>query len=201
MLLPYFLILIAIFAILRGRAQRSDQEKQDSFWEKEQRANMTRKQDISHLDYIEIPLDTFPIGRFADSQLAGTESELERLSSRKILNLSGISNTDLKLQYGAANLTALSEYDANYTALARAVTAYGKRLAELGHTAEAVTVLEFGISCNTDVSANYTLLGSLYSENGQFDKIEQLADTVRSLNLLLKDSILRQLAQCSASSQ
>lgn len=197
LLLPYVFVLLSIFALLRNRSQRSFKEKQDSFWEKEQRANLTRKQDISNLDYIKIPLDIFPSGKYADEQLASLDSELTRLSDRKILNLSGISNTDLKLKYGAANLPALSEYDTNYTTLARTIAAYGKRLAELGHRQEAIAVLEFGVACKTDISTNYTLLGSLYQENGQSDKVEQLTETVRSLDILLKESILQQLAQCS----
>lgn len=195
LLLPYLIVLLAVFALLRNRSHRNYQEKQESFWEKEQRANLTRKQDISNLDYIEIPLDTFPCGRYKDPQLEALETELTRLGSRKILNLSGISNTDLKLKYGAANLTALSEYDMNFTSLARTIAAYGKRLAELGHTPEAIAVLEFGVSCRTDVSTNYTLLGSLYYENGHPEKAQQLAGTVQDMDLLLKDSILQQLAE------
>lgn len=193
--LPFFLIILSIFGLLRGRATRSFKEKQDSFWERERRANLTRKQDISGLDYIKIPLDSFPIGRFADDTLTELETTLVNLSSRQILNLSGITNTDLKLLYGPANLPVLSECDANYIVLARTITAYGKRLSELGHQKEAVSVLEFGVSSKTDISTNYTLLGSLYRENGQTAKVEQLAETVRNTDMLLKDSILQQLAQ------
>lgn len=195
MLLPYILILLSVFSLLRNRSKRSMKDKQDSFWEKEQRANMTRKQDISGLDYIEIPLGTFPIGQFADDKLASLEQTLVNLSSRKILNLSGISNTDLKLQYGAANLPLLSEYDACFTTLARTLTSYGEQLAKLGHWEEAVQVLEFGIACKTDVSKNYTLLGSLYRERGETARLDALIETVRGTDMLLKDSILQQLAQ------
>lgn len=192
---PFFLLILGIFAILRSRASRSFKAKQEAFWEREQRANLTRRKDISGLDYIQIPLDAFPIGQYADPALAELETSLTNLSGRQILNLSGISNTDLKLMYGAANLPALSDCDASFIVLARTIAAYGKRLAELGHPQEAIRVLEFGVSCKTDISTNYTLLGSLYRENGQADKVYQLAETVRSMDLLLKDSILRQLAE------
>lgn len=196
LILPFVLILLSVFSLLRNRSKRSMKESQDAFWEKEQLANRTRKQDISNLDYIEIPLDVFPTGTYDDPQLATLDAELERLHNRKILNLSGISNTDLKLKYGVANLTALSEYDANYTVLARTIVAYGKRLAELGYKEDAIRVLEFGVSCKTDVSANYTLLGSLYMENGQSEKVEQLIESVNGMEFLMKDSILQKLTQC-----
>lgn len=194
LIFPFFLVILGIFSILRSRSTRSFKAKQEAFWEKEQRANLTRKKDISNLDYIQIPLDTFPIGQYPDPALTELEATLTHLSSRQILNLSGISNTDLKLMYGAANLPVLSDCDANFIVLARAIAAYGKRLAELGHPQEAIRVLEFGVSCKTDISTNYTLLGSLYRENGQEDKVGQLAETVRNMDMLLKDSILRQLA-------
>lgn len=195
LLLPYIIILLSVLALLRNRTNRTSKKNQDSFWEKEQRANHTRKQDISDLDYIQIPLDTFPIGQFTDEKLTSLEQTLTSLSNRKILNLSGISNTDLKLQYGAANLPVLSECDANFTLLARTITAYGERLAELGHWKEAVLILEFGIQCKTDLSKNYTLLGTLYRDHDDSAKIQQLVDIVQNMDLLLKDSILQQLLQ------
>ncbi len=193
MLLPFIIIILSLFSLFRNRSHRSIQESQESFWEKEQRANQTRKQDISGLSYIHIPLDTFPCGQYQDPGLQELEQTLETLSTRKILNLTGISNTDLKLRYGAANLNILSDCDANFTTLARTLTAYGEQLAALGHWQDAVRVLEFGVSCGTDISKNYTLLGSLYKEHGETARLNSLIETVQATDLLLKASILQQL--------
>ena len=65
LLLPFILILLSLFSLFRNRSQRSIKESQDAFWEKEQRANRTRKQDISGLDYIQIPLNSFPLGNYS----------------------------------------------------------------------------------------------------------------------------------------
>lgn len=193
MLLPFIIILLSLFNLFRNRSRRSMKESQDAFWEKEQRANQTRKQDISHLDYIQIPLNTFPIGKYGDDKLSELEQTLHTLSSRKILNLSGISNTDLKLQYGAANLPVLSDCDTQFTTLARTLSAYGEQLAALGHWQDAVRVLEFGVACKTDISKNYTLLGTLYREHNQSDKLNELIEIVRSSDMLLKNTVLKQL--------
>lgn len=195
LILPFVIILLSLFSLFRNRSSRAMKDREDSFWEKELRANQTRKQDISGLDYITIPLYAFPIGAYPDDRLTELEQTLQNLSSRKILNLSGISNTDLKLQYGAANLNILSDCDSNFTTLARTLVSYGEQLAALGHWQDAVSVLEFGISCKTDVSKNYTLLGSLYREHGETAKLNELAETVRGSDMLLKDSILKQLTQ------
>ena len=193
MILPFVIILLSLFNLFRNRSRRSMKESQDAFWEKEQRANQTRKQDISHLDYILIPLNTFPIGKYGDDKLSEFEQTLHTLSSRKILNLSGISNTDLKLQYGAANLPVLSDCDTQFTTLARTLSAYGEQLAALGHWQDAVHVLEFGVACKTDISKNYTLLGTLYHEHNQTDKLNELIEIVRSSDMLLKNTVLKQL--------
>lgn len=193
MILPFVIILLSLFNLFRNRSRRSMKESQDAFWEKEQRANQTRKQDISHLDYIQIPLNTFPIGKYGDDKLSELEQTLRTLSSRKILNLSGISNTDLKLQYGAANLPVLSDCDTQFTTLARTLSAYGEQLAALGHWQDAVCVLEFGVACKTDISKNYTLLGTLYREHNQSDKLNELIEIVRSSDMLLKNAALKQL--------
>ncbi|MCI9612340.1 MAG: hypothetical protein HFH33_10015 [Eubacterium sp.] len=193
LLLPFILILLSLFSLFRNRSQRSIKESQDAFWEKEQRANRTRKQDISGLDYIQIPLNSFPLGNYSDEKLEALEQTLISLSSRKILNLSGISNTDLKLKYGAANLNILADCDASFTKLARTLADYGEQLNTLGHWQEAISVLEFGVLCKSDVSKNYTLLGSLYKEHGEADKLQKLVETVAATDMLLKDSILRQI--------
>lgn len=193
MILPFVIILLSLFNLFRNRSRRSMKESQDAFWEKEQRANQTRKQDISHLDYIQIPLNTFPIGKYGDDKLSEFEQTLHTLSSRKILNLSGISNTDLKLQYGAANLPVLSDCDTQFTTLARTLSAYGEQLAALGHWQDAVHVLEFGVACKTDISKNYTLLGTLYHEHNQTDKLNELIEIVRNSDMLLKNTVLKQL--------
>ncbi len=145
------------------------------------------------MDYIQIPLNTFPIGKYGDDKLSEFEQTLHTLSSRKILNLSGISNTDLKLQYGAANLPVLSDCDTQFTTLARTLSAYGEQLAALGHWQDAVHVLEFGVACKTDISKNYTLLGTLYREHNQTDKLNELIEIVRSSDMLLKNTVLKQL--------
>ena len=134
LILPFILILLSTFSLFRNRSQRAMQKQKEAFWEKEQRANLTRKQDISGLDYIQIPLDSFPVGQFPDERLSSLEQTLERLGSRQILNLSGISNTDLKLKYGAANLPVLSDCDANFTTLATVIVSYGERLPQSSAT-------------------------------------------------------------------
>ena len=60
------------------------------------------------LRYIKIPLETFPTHLLNDDAAVMECIEtIESLTSMKIVNLTGWSNTDLKLEYGTANINDL----------------------------------------------------------------------------------------------
>ena len=191
--LGLFIIFLSVAAYYRKRATAQQKKVTEDFWSREDQANQVRRKDISNLPYINIPLEKFPIGISDDEELTDYENDLKNLASRKILNLSHQSNTDLKLAYGPANLPALSEYDQNYTTLLRNLVAYADCLIKNGFKAEAVPVLEFGISIDSDIRANYTLLAELYREQGNAAKIQKLIDKAASLDSMMRSAILEQL--------
>ena len=191
--LGLFIIFISVAAYYRKRATAQQKKVTEDFWSREDQANQIRRKDISNLPYITIPLEKFQIGISDDEELTDYENDLKTLASRKILNLSHQSNTDLKLAYGPANLPALSEYDQNYTTLLRNLVAYADCLIKNGFKSEAVPVLEFGISIDSDIRANYTLLAELYKEQGKTAKIQELIDKAASLDSMMRSAILEQL--------
>ena len=186
--LGLFIIFLSVAAYYRKRATAQQKKVTEDFWNREDQANQIRRKDISNLPYITIPLEKFPIGISDDEELTDYENDLKTLASRKILNLSHQSNTDLKLAYGPANLPALSEYDQNYTTLLRNLVAYADCLIKNGFEAEAVPVLEFGISIDSDIRANYTLLAELYKEQGNASKIQELIDKAASLDSMMRSA-------------
>ena len=191
--LGLFIIFLSVAAYYRKRATAQQKKVTEDFWNREDQANQIRRKDISYLPFITIPLEKFPIGISDDEELTDYENDLKTLASRKILNLSHQSNTDLKLAYGPANLPALSEYDQNYTTLLRNLVAYADCLIKNGFKAETVPVLEFGISIDSDIRANYTLLAELYKEQGNASKIQELIDKAASLDSMMRSAILEQL--------
>lgn len=191
--LGLFIIFLSVAAYYRKRATAQQKKVTEDFWSREDQANQIRRKDISNLPYITIPLEKFPIGISDDEELTDYENDLKTLASRKILNLSHQSNTDLKLAYGPANLPALSEYDQNYTTLLRNLVAYADCLIKNGFRADAIPVLEFGISIDSDIRANYTLLAELYKEQGKTAKIQELIDKAASLDSMMRSAILEQL--------
>ena len=55
-----FILFLAYYAYRRKQIDKVNTQKESDFWQRENDANSTRKQDITNLDYIQIPVDTFP---------------------------------------------------------------------------------------------------------------------------------------------
>ena len=128
-------------------------------------------------------------------EIAKAEHSICALSGKRILNLTGISNTELRLTYGTMNLEPLTACDQNFTALIRSLQKWGALLVSSGNYTDAVTVLSYSVSIGSDIAGTYTLLGRLYKANGELSKIEELKTSAEELTTLMKPSILRDLDQ------
>lgn len=190
-------IFFCLFVTFSVRKRKRQEEKAEvAFWEKEHQANLTRKKPIDHLPFIQIPFDTFPSELLSeDEEIQNIIETIKQLSNCKILNLTGISNTDLKLEYGVANLTFLTECDQNYTLLVRTLQKWADILLQHGFTSQARTLLEFALETKTDVSATYYTLAKIYQDSGEPEKIKNLIQTAQSLNSMMKNVIVRTLQE------
>lgn len=196
--MPLVIIIIVLYFIMRidsNKVNKKVADEKQSFWNKEYKSNEIRKQDVSSLDYIKIPLDKLPIKDTTDETLLALQYSIINLSKVSILNLTGVSNTDLKLQYGVANLNFLSECDNNYTLLVNSLYKWGSYLYDNGQLDNAKIVLEYGITCNTDISKNYILLANIYKEQNTPNKIDKLLDIISNLNTFRKESILKSVRE------
>ena len=187
------MIFVVVVSYKRRKADRTRENKERDFWERENAANATRKQDISNLNYVDFTGVSLPFARFSDDFLHQCEEQILKLKDEKILNLTGITNTDLKLKYGAANLTFLTQCDQNFTLLARTLNSWGQRLKELSHTEEAIQVLTFAVSIESDIKNTYQLLAELFLQTGQQEKLKDLKSSASNLNSLMKEPILAML--------
>ncbi len=195
LLLPLVILILFLINHNIKRTSRIDAAKRDSFWENEAKANRTRKVNIDNLDYIVIPIDTLPFLEKpkANDAIIGYQNTILELKDKKILNLTGYTNTQLKEMYGAANLDFLSSCDANYTKLVSTLSRLGQELINLSLCDEAVIVLELGIEFKTDVSQNYYLLANEYIRRNETYKIPHLIDVASSIKSISKDAIIDRL--------
>ena len=198
MALSFLGLMVAIFCLVsffRKRHDRFQEETDERFWERETEANHVRRKDISGLPYINIPFEDFSIDACSDEKIAAIETTLESFRNKKILNLNGQTNTDLKMQYGPANLADLTEYDQNFTDLLHTLSDYSNRLLELEYRDTAISVLEFCVDIGSDISAHYTTLANCYKTANRPDKLSTLREKAAALDSLMKSSILQKLDQ------
>ena len=184
---PFLAIFITFCLVLTYQIRKTDanqQKVQDEFWEKERLANAVRKKDISKLDYITIPFEKMLV-----KLDTSTEEKLYEFANKPMLNLTGISNTDLKLSYGTANLNILSEYDNNFINFISLLPDYTLELQEAGHIDMAQMLLEFAIEYNADSRKIYEQLASIYITQNQADKLDSLYQHSEQLPSLTKKSV------------
>ncbi len=192
-----FIIFVILTQFFMRRSSNKEQYDNDSFWEKESKANSTRRKSLDALSYITIPMDKLPFGKMPDDEeVLFCEKAVQRLSEQKIVNLTGFTNTDLKLKWGAPNMPALTNYDQNYTTLVTSLQKWGQLLYDAAHYEDALTVLEFALSTRTDVTSTYRLLLDMYqtklglSSSEAESKIKAMVPIAESLNSLSKEPIL-----------
>lgn len=190
---PIFFALFIVFSAWLSYELKKNCHTSDSFWKREKEANDVRRQNLDNLDYITIPMDSLPFFSETEEKLKDVQKTMQNLSSRKIVNLSKYTNTDLKFMYGAANLPELTEYDQNFTLLVRTLHKWSEQLIALGREKEAVQVLEYAVHIKSDVTADYVTLARLYQEQNSPEKLKSLLQDASALDTLLKDSLVRQL--------
>ena len=188
-------VILSLLLMYEIHKHRNKEEKYfQSLIDKEVEANSTRRKPLNDLEYISVPLDTLPMDILPDDEkVSEYHSTLKELSEAKIVNLTGISNTDLKLKYGAPNIDILIRYDHSYTMLVRTLFEWGEYLFGKGYTEATKTILEYAVSIRTDVSGTYSLLAKIYDSEGNTDKIKELIPIASEINSLMKDSIISNL--------
>lgn len=167
--------------------------------QRERQANATRRRDITNLNYISLELEGLPLKDNEDDTINSYRDTIIALANRKIVNLTGLTNTDLKYRYGAANLDLLSEYDNNFTKLVSILHKWGERLYNNGNVSDAVTVLEYAVSCGTDVTKTYRLLARIYKEKNALNQIDHLIALIPDTTILRKDALIKELNQIKVS--
>lgn len=197
-ILPYFIIILIVIQLYLKKSTRSGSERSKKYWEREQKANSTRKQDISTLNYIKWD-DALPA---IDNNLTLTDilnnspealkayNNIQTLKTEPMLNLSEYSNTDLKLKYGVANLDTLTQYEDNYTSFIKSLSELGHILIEHKDISDATAFLEYAVKIGSDIRLTYTDLYALYSEAENASKIRQLRQYASIIKSVNKDLIV-----------
>ena len=193
-LLPSILMLFWVLHHNLRKNNSPDPKNINTYLANEDRANATRKQDISDLPYIQVPLETFPFDitlkdEKKQSQIAEFQKTITNLSELRMLNLIGVSNTELKSSYGPANLEILTACDQNYSRYIRTLWLFADCIYE-EYPEKAVSILEYCLKIGTDISGTYDLLGRYYLCHGDEEKFHTLYEAIP-----VKDSVSGKVIQ------
>ncbi|MCQ2517216.1 MAG: hypothetical protein MJ119_00475 [Lachnospiraceae bacterium] len=173
------------------KANKNSDKSLRAFREREAKADATRKQSLDSLQYIVISDEILNLlNENFPEELKETASHLERLKDAKTVNLSNITNTDLKLMYGAANLPLLTEYDQNYLLLTRSLIEMGEYYNEHKDFVKAKLVLEFAVSTGCDSVGVYKILTDIYNSENDTAKLNYLKSSASMLNGITKGPIM-----------
>lgn len=194
-----FILFILWFAYERKKAEKSGSEDSKAYWEKEQAANFSPRKDISKLHYITIPYHELPFCETSDEELDFVQKQLYKLKDSKILNLSGISNTDLKLKYGIANFNYLTTYDQNYLLLIRHLNKWGQLLYKNEQYEESFQVLSYALQIGSDITYTYLTLAKIAQKRADHKTIDELIQKAKQLDTPMKNSLLSSLQSIATS--
>ena len=204
---PFFASFVIFLFILHHNMRKGSktwEQEETAFWQHEFSANGIRKHSLDDLNYISFKAEPFyPItllssaycSEFLERNPEVTDflSQFLSLENKKIVNLSQFSNTELKYQYGVANLEILTEYDTNYTDLITLLHNYGMTFYRDGYENQALAILEYAISIGSDISATYMTCAEIYQNKQQWNQIEQLKKEAENIPTSRKNVILRKL--------
>ena len=175
-ILPYFIIILVLIQLYIKKSDTSQKNNIKKFWEREQKANATRKKENNTL-----LSDILKNNPEADSAY----NKIISVKDKNIINLTEYSNTDLKLKYGVANLEALTEYEDNYTLLIKNLAVLGHILKEQDDITDATHYLEYSIRIGSDIRSCYADLKDIYISQNHTEKLEKLrqyASLIKSVN-------------------
>lgn len=197
LLLPSITILILVLNHNIRKNKSKDEHSVHSYLSREDAANSTRRKDLSTLPYIEVPLNTLPLDITLNDekkqlQISQYIKEIRSLSEKQMLNLIGISNTELKEQYGPANLELLTMYDINYSRYIRNL----HLLADCIYSEfpeEAIYIWEYCLSIGTDISGTYGKLGQHYIDNSNKEQFMKLYDYIPNRDTISGKTIINKL--------
>lgn len=197
MILPVLTALILVFIVWLNyevrKTSKQSKEDEENFWKREKESNFSRRTDISSLNYLTVATDQLPSADHPDQTINSYRDTIFKLNGKKILNLSGITNTELKSKYGAVNINQLTEYDNNYTAFVSILQKWAERLYNNGSIDDCITVLEYAVSYHTDVTKSYKLLADIYKAKNNVSKINDLINVIPQTKIPDKDKLINEL--------
>lgn len=189
-----FLIFSAWLFYERRKSERKQERISQEFWDREEEANHTKNKDISDLPMYCPDAEQIPMPETDDENITYYQGKVRESVSKPMMNLSGFTNTDLKLAYGTGNFNTLSEYDTNFNAFLMDMSNLGKAYFTAGRLEEAAAVYQLCLASGLKKSTDYQALARVYVAMGRAGKITDLITEAEQSDLPRKASLVETLS-------
>lgn len=188
-----FLIFCAWLHYEKGKSQRKHDAESRKFWAREEKANHTRNKDISHLPLFRFDGSRIPMPDSKDENVIYYQNRTRASLEQPMMNLSGYTNTDLKLSYGTGNFNTLSSYDQNFNEFLMNMSNLAKAYCRAELYEDAASVYRLCIESGSDKSTDYRALAETYCRLGTPYKIDELITEVERSDLPRRETLINHL--------
>lgn len=188
-----FLIFVVWLHYEKRKASKAEKRMSEEFWAREDKANHTRNKDISDLPFFQPDSQKIPFVETEDENICYYQQQVKELLDTPMMNLSHLTNTDLKLAYGVGNFKTLSDYDENYNAFLMHLSNLGKAYYVAGFQKEAEQTYLLCLDSGSNKSTDYVALATIYQETQASAQLSALISRVKESDLPRKASLLSRL--------
>lgn len=191
-IIPILLLVILRIIIVRSN-KKENKTSMENYWARERESKFARNKDISTLELFIPDISVLPFSSTPSDELKKLEDKLRKSACEPMLDLHELSNTDIRFTYGAGNFPVISKYDQNFMYFTRDLFQLGKYLYNNDQHDKSRTVLEYLLQLSQDISGAYTMLGNIYKEKDEPDKITELIQIAEKSDSFTKQSVCNSL--------
>ena len=192
------LFLVFLLNLLLSRNKNGRATDIDEAFEEDRLANSSRKKDIGDEFFVKPDIKKLPFSEYdvpgRDAEAASrAAAEVEKLAKLPMIKFSReLSNNEIKMMFGAANLEGVTGYEENYSDFTLAMIRWAEALINMGEYADAALVLEETVRMGSDFSKSYTLLADAYLRTGGREALRELFKKVTDEDFMRENRMLRQ---------
>ncbi len=168
----------------------------ESFFDKEREANVSRIKEIPQKYFVEVNVKSLPFRQYANDEtylkVAARQDKVKKLINNKMIKFEKpMSNREIKLEFGIANLEYVTTYEENFHKFQRALLEWAEQLIFLEEYEDAKVILLLIINLGTDISKNYILLTDVYLKQKDKKGINELIENVKNNKIFENNEIIR----------
>ncbi len=180
------------------RSNVRSKKTNDEFWERERSSYLAPDRDTTDLEFVSFPPDLPLDVKTEDPAISEYQETLRVLSGEKVVNLSGITNTDVRLSYGKGNMNELSKADSRFITLLRTLNSLSSGYISKGYEEEGEKLLDFAVSLGSDIRSGWRMLGELYLKRDDTAALSELIKKAEALDSPKREGILKELRSLSS---